>query len=563
MGERNIPATHDDLNEGIAALHSAVWAKAKTAFERALRREETPEAHDGLGIALWWLNEIEASHHYRALAYKGFKAKGDIGRAAIIACWLGREQVFLRSNYPAMEGWFERAKQLIRQEGPGLEQAWVAIMQATMTASPADMVTLAAQTIAAARQFKDSDLEAFALALYGQALVGLGNVGGGMSRLDEAMTMATGGEVTSFNVISEIFCFMLSTCDLAGDLVRSDLWCRTAMEFSQHYGCPFLSAYCRTIYGGLMAALGRWREAEVALTEAIRAFEQGHKGLKFHAVIKLADLRVCQGKIEEAEILLEGMEDQTAATLPLARLWLYKGELALARATVEQALPDSATYTLHSFPLLLLLLEIFLTANDNAGIQRVLTHLLDMSAHAQSRLLTAQFEFIRGRVSFHLGDFAAAKASFNATLAHLHTYEQSWLAGQARLRIAQVMQQSDPAGAIAWARAAMATFDRIGAQHDTAVTANLLRNLGVPRATLPKPQQDLTQREGEIVSLLALGLTNRDIANRLVISTKTVEHHVSRVLSKLGLRSRTEVAAFVASGKLSMLAEENKDGGYR
>jgi DNA-binding NarL/FixJ family response regulator len=90
----------------------------------------------------------------------------------------------------------------------------------------------------------------------------------------------------------------------------------------------------------------------------------------------------------------------------------------------------------------------------------------------------------------------------------------------------------------------LASFQRLGATHEADETAQLLRELGVTgRTGRPLPEL-LTSREAEVLSLLARGLTNREIAERLVISAKTVEHHVSQILSKLGLRSRAEAAAF-------------------
>ncbi len=58
--------TPDQVAAGQAALKSANWPAAKLRFETALQAADTPEAHDGLGLALWWLNDIRASHELRA-----------------------------------------------------------------------------------------------------------------------------------------------------------------------------------------------------------------------------------------------------------------------------------------------------------------------------------------------------------------------------------------------------------------------------------------------------------------------------------------------------------------
>ncbi len=100
--------------------------------------------------------------------------------------------------------------------------------------------------------------------------------------------------------------------------------------------------------------------------------------------------------------------------------------------------------------------------------------------------------------------------------------------------------------ATAEAKRALAGFEQLGAGCDADAAAAFLRSLGVKAArTGPKGVGLLTKREGEVLELLAEGLSNPEIAKRLVVSRKTVEHHVRRVLSKLGLRGRAEAAAYV------------------
>jgi hypothetical protein len=169
--------------------------------------------------------------------------------------------------------------------------------------------------------------------------------------------MALGGEADDLMAISEVFCFLLSACELSGDLVRCEEWHRVALDFAERNRCPFLSAYCRTTYGSLQTMTGRWRDAEQTLTEAIRAFDRGHRGLRVHATIKLAGLYISQGKLEMAEVLLTGFEDHGAALAPLARLHLARGETALAGPAP------------HLIPPLLLLIEAALAEGDLAGAE--------------------------------------------------------------------------------------------------------------------------------------------------------------------------------------------------
>jgi DNA-binding NarL/FixJ family response regulator len=101
------------------------------------------------------------------------------------------------------------------------------------------------------------------------------------------------------------------------------------------------------------------------------------------------------------------------------------------------------------------------------------------------------------------------------------------------------------------ARAALATFERLGARGEVDRTAALLRELGAPGRSRPREDAELTARERDVLDLIAQGLTNAEIAARLFVAPKTVEHHVSRVLAKLGVKTRTEAAAVAVTARSS------------
>ena len=114
---------------------------------------------------------------------------------------------------------------------------------------------------------------------------------------------------------------------------------------------------------------------------------------------------------------------------------------------------------------------------------------------------------------------------------------------EARLELARALARESPELAVEEAHAAHATFRELGAARARDSAAAVLRELGTPTGGLPRAAGELTAREHEVLGLLALGMSNRQIAETLVISEKTAGHHVSRILSKLGVRNRAEAAA--------------------
>src|SRR6185295_5885277 len=104
-------------------------------------------------------------------------------------------------------------------------------------------------------------------------------------------------------------------------------WIRIGEAIADRRKLPAVSGFCRTHYGGVLTAAGRWPEADATLTEAVRLWGLGQRSLlRGGALARLADLRVRQGRFEEAEQLLDGVDGHEDATRPLAAIQLSKGE---------------------------------------------------------------------------------------------------------------------------------------------------------------------------------------------------------------------------------------------
>jgi len=541
MGKSETVEVGGLIGVGEQALAGGDWAAARAAFEQALAKDETAEALDGLGQALWWQNEPGAAIELRQRAYAEFVRRAERARAIGIAVFLAREFFMLHGNFAAMTGWLARAQTLLDEEGHCAEAVWLELTRGRLAHDPTVMERHARQAIALAREFEERELETVGSSLVGLALVYALRVPDGMVLLDEAMAAATGGELVSFWCISEVYCNTLLACERAGDLERAEQWLRVIEEFSRRHGCKPLFPFCHVIHGGILAATGRWPQAEQELGLAVDAFSAGERAMRVLALTRLAELRLRQGRIEDARQLLSGYEEHPLALRATVHLWLLDGQDALAVATLERRLEQIGTDSLLAAPLLSLLVEAHLARGESRRAEEAAEALGRLASQAGQTALEAESALAAGRAHHAAGTDATAE--LGRALELYSNLELPYEAARARLELAQAFAEANPQVALGEARLALAAFDRLGAGRDADRAAELVRRLGGGSRPGPRRDSVLTAREEEVLELLAAGLSNRQIAERLFLSVKTVEHHVSRVLTKLGLKTRSEAAA--------------------
>jgi DNA-binding NarL/FixJ family response regulator len=250
-----------------------------------------------------------------------------------------------------------------------------------------------------------------------------------------------------------------------------------------------------------------------------------------------------------AERLLAGLQlHPTARHLAAPRAY-PRGLRALpgdlTQLCMEGADPDARG----GAPLLGLLVAIALARDDVAAARDAVSRLERCAATAEDGRAAAFAALAAGRVRAAAGD-AGAAADVKRAVERFAELLLPLEVARAQLELARAAAVATPRAAVAEARRALAAFERLGAARDADAAGALLRELGVSGRAFPKGHGELTKREREVLALLASGLTNAGIAERLVISRRTAEHHVASILSKLGLRTRGEAAAYAVRERL-------------
>jgi LuxR family transcriptional regulator, maltose regulon positive regulatory protein len=489
----------------------------------------------------------------RERAYRLYVERGDKSAAGRIAAWLAADHLLFRGAPAIANGWLQRAHSLLEGIEPGVDHGWVAIHEGHMAIAleedTAKARRLAARAVELGRRFGAPELEMLGLGLEGRALVSEGELEEGMHRLDEATTVALAGEANLLYCVAWACCYLISACERVRDFERAAQWCARVGEFCGQHDI-FLLNICRAHYASVLSWQGRWDEAETQLNAAVGGLESSRPPMVGDALARLGELRRRQGRVAEAEELFARTETHTLSLVGRATLALDRDRPEEAAELADRYLRRFAdTGRVERTAGLEVAIKALVRLDEYDRAADALSELREIAARARTRPILAAVCSSEGTLAVARGDLDAARRLFEDALDLLAACNSPYETGRVRLDLAATL--------IALGRAdqarreletAIADFQHMRADGERARAEMMLAKLRKTSPTAPAEVVDtplgaLSRRELEVLELVADGLTNRDIAERLVLSEHTVNRHVANILRKLGVASRAAAAS--------------------
>lgn len=523
------------------ALARRDWTAARRDF-LAAKAEDALRSDDlyALAEADWWLGLIQEALAAYEESYHRYLSEDRRERAAMSAMELAGT-LFLRGDLAEGSGWMSRFHRLLLELPEGVEHAYAKFFELEAGAAdmPLDDIIERARRISQlGRRYGDPNLTALSLVIEGRAMIRSGRVEDGMALLDEAMLDATSEQMNPAYA-GNIYCNMIAACHELGDLRRMRQWTKSLARWcNQIPPAVLFTGICRVHQAQLLAVSGAWQQAEREASRVcveLQGIQVESVAEAYYAVgevrLRLGDLAGAAHALEEADRL--GRDPQPG----LALVRLAEGYPDRARAMLDIAVAARAEQPLARARLLPAFVEITLEAGDIDAARKGADELASTAASFGGEALRAAGLQATGAVLISEARWMEGLAVLREGCRIWQELDAPYDAARVRLLLAQACTAlSDTDGANRALDAAAEVFDRLGARLDTRKLATLRRAPSLP--------DGLTGREVEVLALVAAGRSNREIAETLVISHKTVARHLSNIFVKCGLSTRAAATAY-------------------
>lgn len=526
------------------AFDRAAWEEAYRLLSAAARAGPLePEDLRRLAVAALLTGRDAERDEAWEHAHHAFLRAGDVPAAVRCAFWLGLN-LMLRGETARGGGWLARAQRQFEACGQDcVEQGYVLFPVGFQRFKSGDLAgahATFAEVAEIAERFVDPDLVALARHAQGRALLRMGKTPEGTRLLDEAMVAVTSGE-TSPMVTGIVYCSVIEACREVFDMRRAQEWTTALSEWCAAQ--PDLVPYrgqCLVHRSQLYQLHGDWRQAlaEVEHARARLSDPPGQPALGM-AHYQQAELQRLRGELQAAEDVYHSASEHGHLPQPgLALVRLAQGRVDAAVAAIRHAVDATGGDRLARAPLLAASVEIMLAAGDVPAARVAADELVGIAEELAAPLLEATAAQMLGAVLLAEGEAQAALTALRRAWTRWWELKAPYETARVRVLIGLACQQlGDPdSAAMEWA-SARRTFSELGAVPDVERIDGFV----------PQPAEapgGLTEREVEVLVLVAGGKTNREIAAVLFISEHTVRRHLQNIFTKLDLTSRAAATAY-------------------
>jgi len=485
-------------------------------------------------------------------AHRAHASVGDFEGAAGAACRLGFRLMWREPAHA--NGWLGRAARTLEDAGcdesvvhgflllsAGIRHA----MEGRFDQAHVDF----ANAISVGRRHGSNELIALARLGEGRAFISRGEVAEGNKLLDEVMVAVAGDELSPENV-GIIYCVALDACDETFDVARArewtaafGRWCDSEPEIVPNRGD------CLVRHAEVKQLRGEWDDAMTEVARACDVLAGGRTtpaaGTAFY---HLAELHRLRGELDDSESAYANASRHGREPQPgLALLRIAQGQNVAAVGAIRRALDDARTPARRA-SVLRACVEISLAVGDVARARAAADEFSALADKLGASLLRASAAYGRGAVQLADGQARDALSSLSdAAQIWRQIGAPSEIARSRALAARAHRTLGDNDTARLELAAARQVFDELRARPDVARADAILDELARDDRSSPNA---LTDREAEVLGLVATGRTNRAVADALGISEKTVARHVANIFGKLGVSTRAAATAYAHRKRL-------------
>ena len=528
-----------DLAQGREAFARRDWS---TAFQRLEAASElSPEDTMTLATSAVLAGNADSAVRAWQHGYQQLVQAGDRLGAVRCAFWIGLV-LGLRGEQTVAGGWAARAQRLLDAEPEDIvERGYLLIHEFYAHLGRGDLARAegtGADVVRIGRRFGDPDLVAHGLVSMGRVAIYRGRVREGLALLDEAMVGISAGEVSPvFSGL--VYCAVIEGCQELADFSRVSSWTVALTRWCEAQpGLVPFTGQCSLHRAQVLRLRGAFDDALDEFSRAQHRLETGFRqsGAAAAALVERGDLLRIRGRLADAETAYQHVVELGFDPQPgLAMCWLAHGRTAAAVTTIQRLLTETQGPVGRS-RLLPSAVEVLLAAGKLDDARQCAEELTDIGSAFGIPAPQAAAAYATATVALSAGELPRA-------LDAARTAGQLWSGIEAPYEAARAR--------IVLARALRAVGDEDSARAELATARRVLVELGaapdvrnVDQLTTPQHPAGLSERELQVLRLVAEGRSNPDIARVLVLSHKTVARHLSNIFIKLDVSSRTAAAAY-------------------